>query len=130
MADQQSSIDPDSGRFKLGDFAHQRNGIDDDTVADHARDVSVEDSGRKEVEDVLSIPDAHRMTRVRASLVTRNDIGVLGKHVDDFSLPLITPLGAYDDLDRHEWDTFFDNALQLGSCAPGCKRICVAGETG
>ena len=61
----------------------------------------MEDTGRDQVEDILLVSDADSVARIRASLVARNDVDLLGEHVDNLSLPLVPPLGADDDLNWH-----------------------------
>jgi hypothetical protein len=63
----------------------------------------MEDAGRDQVEDVLALSDDDGVTRIRAALVARDDVDMFAEAVDNFTLPLIAPLGADNDLDRHRW---------------------------
>ena len=49
------------------------------------------------MEHELFIADVDRVARVRATLVTGNDIDVLCQNIDDLALPFVTPLAAYND---------------------------------
>ena len=75
-------------------FFEQRSGIDHHAVPDDARLALVQNPGGDQVQDELVRAHDHRMARVVAALIARNDIRPLGKQVDDLSLPLVAPLGA------------------------------------
>jgi hypothetical protein len=64
--------------------------------------MGVEDARGEKVENKLAIADAHGVPRVRASLVACHDIGIAGKHVDDLSFSFVAPLGADNNLNRHD----------------------------
>jgi hypothetical protein len=46
------------------------------------------------VEDKLSFSDEHGVARVIPSLSADDDVRLSGQYIDDFSLPLVTPLGT------------------------------------
>jgi hypothetical protein len=66
-------------------------------VADHALLSGVKDSGRDQVEDEFLPTDHKRVPGVVPPGGTRNRVHELGVDVDNFSLALVTPLGAEDD---------------------------------
>src|SRR5690606_496559 len=66
-------------------------------VAQQATPAGVEDSRRDLVQHELLVADVHGMTSVRAALIPRHDLYLLGEDVDDLPLPLVAPLGADDD---------------------------------
>jgi hypothetical protein len=94
-------MDDNAGGFELSDFCEERSGVDDNAVADHTGDVRVKHPGWDKMQDVLFIANAHRVSGIGPSLVAGDDVGVLGKHVDYFSLAFIAPLRPKDDLHWH-----------------------------
>ena len=58
----------------------------------------MERAGRDQVEDGLLAVDHQRVAGVVAALEANDDIGVVGKQIDDLALALVTPLGT-DDCD-------------------------------
>jgi hypothetical protein len=48
------------------------------------------------------LTDDDRVARVVATLVADNEVGGLGKEVDDPTLPLVTPLGTQNDGGWHD----------------------------
>ena len=53
------------------------------------------------MQDELTGVVDHRVAGVVATLVARDDVRMLGEEVDDFTLSLVSPLGAYDDDGGH-----------------------------
>ena len=59
----------------------------------------MEDAGRNEPQDELSIADADSMACVVAALIASDDVEVRRKYVDYFALAFVAPLGAnYDNV--------------------------------
>ena len=108
VADEQSPIGVDANSLELFNFSHQSDRIEDNPVADNARYVPVEDSRGDKMKDEFLFSfavfgrDDNGMSGVRASLITSDDVDILAQMVDDFAFPFIAPLGADDNLNRHE----------------------------
>ena len=76
------------------DLVEQREGIDDDAVADHAQLARPDDSRRQKAQFVGHAVDDERMPGVMAALEPDHDIGLLRQPIDNLSLALVAPLGA------------------------------------
>jgi hypothetical protein len=83
------------------DFVEQHPGVDDDAVADRARQPRVEDSRRDEVEAKLLVAAHDRVPGVVAALKADDEVGPLGEQVGHLSLALVAPLGADYHGSRH-----------------------------
>src|SRR5215207_3251180 len=82
---------------QLVELVGQHLRVDHDPVADHAQLARVEDPRRHQVQ----LPDLavthDRVAGVVAALEAHDRVGPLGEQVRDLALPLVAPLGAYDD---------------------------------
>ena len=59
----------------------------------------MEDAGRNEPKNELSVADPDSMACVVAALITSDDVEVRRKYVDYFALAFVAPLGAnYDNV--------------------------------
>ncbi|MEY5013755.1 MAG: hypothetical protein RIS92_113 [Verrucomicrobiota bacterium] len=95
VADEQvGGGDGDAFVSEAFDFSGDRDGVEDDAVADDAHFIGAKDSGRDEVQDVFGSSDDDRVTGVIAALGANDDVGVFGEEIDDFAFAFITPLGA------------------------------------
>jgi hypothetical protein len=91
-------VDP-AGR-EIVELADELLGIHDTAGSDGALLARDHPRGQvTELEDL--VPDADRVTGVRAALVAADEVGLLGEQVDDLSLALVSPLRAHDDGGRH-----------------------------
>ena len=88
----QASADLDAGLRQLVDFGEQRLRIDDDAVADDARDAGVEDARRNQTEDELRAVDVHGVAGVVPALISGDDVEARREEIDDLALALVTPL--------------------------------------
>ena len=84
---------------ELVDLGEQRLRIDDDAVADGARDVRVENSRRQQPQNDLRRVDIHRVTGVVPALIARDDGKVRRQQIDDLAFAFISPLRTeYSDV--------------------------------
>ena len=75
-------------------FCEQRLRIDDDAVADDARDAGMQDAGRNQTQDELPAVDVHRVAGVVSALIAGDDRKVRREQVDDLAFAFIAPLRA------------------------------------
>ena len=54
------------------------------------------------MEHVAFLADLDGVAGVVAALEPHDDVHVAGEHVDKFALALVTPLGAYQNIHRHD----------------------------
>jgi hypothetical protein len=78
-------------------FGNERVQGENDAIADQAAHPIAQDTGRNQVQDRLLAVDDQCMPGVVPPLKTHDGRGAIGEQIDDFSLALITPLGANDD---------------------------------
>ena len=78
------------------DLLHERQRIERDTIRNHIDLPLVQDPRGDQMQDVLLLTNDDRVPGVRAALIAHDDIGVLGKEIDDLPLALIAPLGTKD----------------------------------
>jgi hypothetical protein len=78
------------------DFFDQNLGIDDHAVADDTKFVGMECARRDEVENGFVSVHNQGGAGIVAALKAHDDVGVLGKKIDDLAFALVSPLGAYD----------------------------------
>jgi hypothetical protein len=97
VADVEPPLDVHAVPHELVDLGEERVRIEDDAVADRAADARMEDPARDLVEHERLLADVHRVAGVGAPLVAHDPVGVLGEHVDQLPLPLVTPLRTDDD---------------------------------
>ena len=81
--------------FNLLQFAHQIERIHHDAVADHAALAVMQDTARHEMQDILVVPDDHRVASVRAALKAHDHIRFLREEINDLALAFVAPLGAH-----------------------------------
>ena len=97
--------------------------VEDDPVSDHALFALVQNSGRDEVEDVLS-PHSHQGVACVVSALEPDDtVGLLGQQIDNFAFTLITPLGAHNDNVRHVF--FFPSAAKCRPSPAHAPNFCL-----
>ena len=94
VADDQPIADRDPGGRELVDLREQRLRIDDDPVADDARDPVVENPGRQQPQHELPSVRIHGVPGVVPALVARDDGKVGREEIDNLALALVTPLRA------------------------------------
>ena len=97
VADENTAGDVDAVLRQLVDLGKQRLRIDDDAVADDARDARVQDAGRNQAEDELGPVHVDRVTGVVSSLVAADQRKMRREKIDDLALALIAPLRAEHD---------------------------------
>ena len=83
------------------DLVEQHLGIDDHAVADHRRDVVVEDARGDELQGEGLAVDDERVPRVVPALVADDQVHLLGEEVGELALALVAPLGSDHDGRRH-----------------------------
>jgi hypothetical protein len=82
------------------ELADQYLRVDDAPGPDRARLAG--DDPARDLADFVGLPvDDDRVARVRAALITADEVGVLSEEIDDLALALVAPLGADDDGGRH-----------------------------
>ena len=74
------------------DLVHQNRNIKRHAVSDDAGGMSVKYAGRKRMQRELSVIVHDRVSRVRSSLKTDDDIGLTGKHIRDLALSFVSPV--------------------------------------
>ena len=94
IADQQIPADRDADLAKAVDFADERDRVDDDAVADDADLAAPQNAGRDEMQNEFFTAVNDGVAGVVAALTADDDVGVLGKNVDDFAFAFIAPLRA------------------------------------
>ena len=90
------------GQALLGEavgLGEEGDGVDDHPVAEDAGLARMDDARRDEVQCVGLVADAHRVARVVAALIARDDVEALGQEIDDLALALVAPLRADNDDD-------------------------------
>ena len=95
IADEQVRADFDADRAQPFDFAHERNRVEHDAVADDALFAGPQDARRDEVEDVFLAARDHGMAGIIAALGAHHDIRGLGQDVDDLAFAFIAPLRTH-----------------------------------
>ena len=53
------------------------------------------------MENVFLVANTDSMARIGSSLIPGNDVGMLGKHIDNLAFAFVTPLGANNYLNGH-----------------------------
>ena len=82
-------------------FFDQRTGIDHDAIPNQTPGAAIQNPRRDQMENerIPFIDDG--MAGIGAPLVPHNQIGILGKDVDDLPFAFVAPLGPDDDEIRH-----------------------------
>jgi hypothetical protein len=97
VADEKIAIDLHSSVAQSLDFLKKSEGIEDNTVADHSAAARPENAAGDQLEDELTTGDGDRMAGIMSASISRYDIKILGKVIDDLSLSFVAPLGAHND---------------------------------
>ena len=92
----------DAALVQLVQFALQRDRIGDDAVADDALDAGAEDPRRHQMQHISLVADLDGVPGVVAALKAHHHVDVAGQHVDKFAFALVTPLGADQNVHRHD----------------------------
>jgi hypothetical protein len=95
-ADQEVVTNHDIPFLEAAYFVDQCGWIDNNTVADDAEGVLMEDTGRNKVQYVLFILDDDRMAGIVSALVSGNNVSLSREIVDDLTLPFVSPLCSDD----------------------------------
>ena len=101
VADHDPVVDVDAGGHQLVDFAQQSLRIDDNAVADDARNARVQNAGRDQAQHELLSVHVHGVSRVVTALIARNDGEMRRDEVDDLSFAFVAPLRT-EDREVHE----------------------------
>jgi hypothetical protein len=86
----------------------QRVRVEHHTVPDRAPNARVQDAARDLVQHDRLVADMYCVPRVGSALVSNDPIRALGEHVDQLSLPLVSPLRPDNDdgaspFTKHGW---------------------------
>ena len=93
------AVDP--GRGELIHLGEHDDRVDDDTVADHRRDVGIQDPRRNELQGERLAIDDERMSRVVTALVAHHHRHFFGDQVGELALAFVAPLRSDDDRCGH-----------------------------
>ena len=110
--------DFEAGRAQHVDFLHQGEGIEHDAVADDGLGLLAEDAAGGELEDELFAGDGDGVSGVVSAGIAGDHLKAVGKHVDDFSLALIAPLGS----EHHRSVRFAHSCLQAQTQTQRLRR--------
>ena len=97
----ESEIDGSMPRAQHVHLLEQHGGVHHASVADHGRHVRVDHAGRDETQRKRLITDDDGVTGVVATLISNDDVRILGKQVCNLAFALITPLRADHDRCGH-----------------------------
>src|SRR5690606_25152439 len=100
-------------------LGEKRMRVDDDAVSDHRQLTRTHDTRGQQGQFVADSVDDQSMPGIVAALETNDDIGALGKPVDNLALALVAPLGADHHYVRHVTLSCFCAI----SCARSIRRI-------
>ena len=81
---------------ELIDFGEERRRIDDDAVADDARDAGMQDAGRNQPQHELPAVDVHGVAGVVSALIAGDDRKARREQIDDLAFAFIAPLRTED----------------------------------
>ena len=87
--------------FESLDLLQENLGIHYDAVSNDANLIGVEGPGGNQVQDRFYPVDDERMTGIVAALEAHHEVRVLGKEIDDFPFPLVSPLCSDNRDIRH-----------------------------
>ena len=87
-------VDP-LGRQRVH-LGQQHGGVDDHAVADHRRDVVVEDAAGHQLKGEGLAVDDDGVPGVMTALIADDQLHVLGEQVGELALPFVAPLGPDD----------------------------------
>src|SRR5439155_7597147 len=94
VADENAIADVDAILGQLVHLGKQRRRIDDDAVADDARDARVQDARRNQPQNELRAVHEHGVARVVSALIARDDREMRREEIDDLAFPFVAPLRA------------------------------------
>jgi hypothetical protein len=94
VADHEPIVDLDAGGAQFIDFVEERLRIDDNAVADHARDPRMQDSGGQQPQNELPAVRVDRVPGIVPALIARDDAEVGREQVDDLPFAFVAPLCA------------------------------------
>jgi hypothetical protein len=77
------------------ELGQQDGRVDHDPVADHRRDVLVEDAARHQLEGEGLAVDHNPVAGVVTALVAHHHVHFAGQEVGELALPLVAPLGSH-----------------------------------
>jgi hypothetical protein len=87
---------------KTFDFPNKGDGVENDSIADHAGLALTQDARGNEMKNVFFTSDDDRVPSIVAALAADNDVGFIREEVDDFSFSFIAPLGADENRVWHK----------------------------
>ena len=96
VADDQASGDVDAGLHQLVHLGEQRLRIDDEAVADDARDARVQNAGRDQPQHEFRAVDVHGVAGVVSALIARDDRKLWREEIDDLPFAFVAPLRSED----------------------------------
>ena len=79
---------------EIVDLFHEGQRIERDAVSDDVDLTGVQNPRRDQVQDVFVIPDDDGVARVRAALISNDEVCVARQEIDDLPFTLIAPLGT------------------------------------
>jgi hypothetical protein len=92
IANEQILADGDSQFAQAFDLRDERDGIDNNAIANHAGFPAPEYSRRNKVQDVFGAAMNDCMSGIVAALAADHNVGLGREHVDDLPFPFIAPL--------------------------------------
>ena len=101
VTDEQILADGDTGITQPRDLRDQRNGIDDNAVADDANFSTSQNSRGDQMQDVFESAMNHGVPGIVPSLAAHDNIRRACENVDDLTLPFVAPLRTDQDCVRH-----------------------------
>ncbi len=97
IAEVQPARDIDAVLDEGVDLIEEALRVEHHAIPDRAAHALLQDPARHLVQHRRLVPDVHRVSRIRSTLIAHHPIGALGEHVDELPLPLVPPLGADDN---------------------------------
>ncbi len=97
VADEQVAVDLHAGGAERVDFLHEGERVEHHAVTDDAAAAFAQHAAGNQLQNKLLALDGDRVSGVVPAGIASHDLEALGKHVDDFALAFVAPLGADDD---------------------------------
>jgi len=94
VGDEEIAVDLDAQLANAADLAEERDGIEDNSVADDALATRPEHAAGNKLQHKLVLADDDGVPGVMSAGVARHGGKPLAQHVNDFALALVAPLGA------------------------------------
>jgi hypothetical protein len=94
VAEEEVRADFDALFAEAVDFGDEGDGVDDNAVGDDAGFARAEDAAGNQVQDVFFAAVNDGVSGVVTALTADDEVGVIGKKVDDFAFAFVTPLGS------------------------------------